>query len=40
MHFGSDQQAGCVCDDMPLAAVDFLGRIETAGPPASVVLTD
>jgi hypothetical protein len=23
MHFGPDQQAGCVGDDMPLAAVDF-----------------
>jgi hypothetical protein len=30
MHFGTDQQAGWVGNDMPLAAVDFLGRIETA----------
>jgi hypothetical protein len=28
MHFGPDQQAGCVSNDMPLAAVDFLGHIE------------
>jgi hypothetical protein len=30
MHFGSNQQAGRVGDDMPLAALDFLRRIETA----------
>jgi hypothetical protein len=39
MHFGSDQQADCVGDDMTFAAVDFLRRIETARA-ASVVLTD
>jgi hypothetical protein len=30
MHFGSEQQADCVGDDMTFAAVDFLRRIETA----------
>ena len=30
MHFGSDQLAGCVGDDMTFAAVDFLRPIETA----------
>src|SRR5437899_472321 len=30
VHFGCEQQAGCVADDMPLAALDFLRRIETA----------
>jgi len=30
VHFGCEQQAGCVGDDMPLAALDFLRRIETA----------
>ena len=32
MHFGSDQQAGCVGDYVPLAAYDFLSGIETARP--------
>jgi hypothetical protein len=30
MDLGCDQQAGCVGDDMPLAAFDFLRRIKTA----------
>ena len=30
MHFGSEQQAGCVADDMTFAAFDPLGRIKTA----------
>jgi hypothetical protein len=40
VDFGSEQQAGCVGDDMPLAAFDFLRRIETARSASSVVLTD
>ena len=35
MDFGSDQQAGSVGDDMPLAAFDFLGASKPRGPPAS-----
>jgi hypothetical protein len=30
MHFSCEQQAGCVGDDMTLAALNFLGRIEAA----------
>ena len=35
-----DRQAERIDGDMALAALDFLGGIEAARPPASVVLTD
>jgi hypothetical protein len=40
MQFGSDQKAGCVGNDIPLAAIDFLSPRRNRGSPASVVLTD
>jgi len=31
MHYGCEQHPGCVGDDLTLAALYFLGRIEAAG---------
>jgi hypothetical protein len=37
---GADQQAASVGQDVALTSLDFLAGVVSAGPPASVVLTD